>query len=267
MKKLEVIIPTMYRDDIKFLDAMNLQTDAVVVNQNNSIEDVKRINYNNHSIKFISNKERGVSRSRNLAIKNADADICLLADDDVVFEDDYSEKVIEAHEKYPEADIITFVVERYGDSNRQKSFRKNKSWDKYLTSMKISAVEISFKRKSIVDNNIKFNENIGPGEKFFNGEESILLYEALKSGLKILYLPIKIAEVDMADSNWFEGYNKKYFQSYGAKYYNMSKRFYPLLILQYAVRKRDEYGEQMPMFKAIKYLFQGAKLYKNDYEK
>ena len=87
----------MHQKDDSIIKKSNLQTDAVVVNQcdRDSIEDFFFLNKDNkrcHVI-FISTTERGLSRSRNMAIKNAiDADICLLSDDDERFEDDYENK-------------------------------------------------------------------------------------------------------------------------------------------------------------------------------
>ena len=52
---------------------------------------------NNHKIKFISCDEKGLSKSRNKAINNATGDICIIADDDVTYSDDYIEKIRQAY--------------------------------------------------------------------------------------------------------------------------------------------------------------------------
>lgn len=264
MEKIEVLIATMNQENYNFIENMNLSTDAVIVNQ--CLENKKySLKSQLNCYKIIESSEKGLSKSRNLAIKNSNADICLLADDDEVLEDDYELKILNAYDKHPDADIIAFQVQRQGNPNRYKRFRKRKSWDNYLTCMKIASVEISFRRESIVSKGIRFNENIGAGRKFSNGEENIFLYDALKNGLKILYLPINIGYVDNSESSWFKGYTDDYFYSAGAKFYNMSKHFYPLLILQFAVRKYSIYKDNYSLFKATKKMFDGVNQYKDEY--
>jgi len=271
MSKLEVLVATMNRGNLDFLDSMNISTDAVVVNQDSDKNNVKQHVVNGNQVKLINSTDKGLSKSRNLAIENASADICAIADDDMLYDDDYSEKIIEAHEKYPEADVIAFQVTRVGNPSsnpeREKKFREKANWDKYLTSMKITSVEMTFKREKIVDNDITFNPNFGVGAKFNNGEENIFLYEVLRKGLKILYLPITIAEVDASESTWYEGFTKRFFYTMGAKFYNMSPKFHHLLMYQYAVRKLKYFKEDTSLKEAITYMYEGKRMYQDEYEK
>lgn len=266
---LQVLISTMYQKNLSFLQDMNLQSDAIIINQNlddinQNLDDcsieIKQIE--GKTIKLVNSLDKGLSKSRNLAIQHSEADICLIADDDIFYKDDYVEKVKRAYSKYPEADIIAFQVERVNTTSRGKQFRKKASWENYLTSMKISSVEISFKRKSIVDNNITFNTNFGAGSNFSHGEENIFLYDCLKNGLKILYLPICIGAVDSSESSWFKGYDKSYFYTIGAKFYNMTPTYYHALILQFALRKRKLYAKRFSFKKVVELMYDGVKLYK-----
>lgn len=265
MNNIEVLIATMNQENTDFIQDMNISSDTVIVNQHLK-DQIKIFHKDGNRITLVESNKRGLSKSRNLAIKYSTADICLIADDDEKFEDNYKDIILKSYEKYPEADIIAFQVKRVGNSSREKIFRDKKSWENYITSMKISSVEISFKRNAIVNNNIKFNENIGAGTEFSNGEENVFLYEALQKGLKILYLPVNIGYVDISSSSWFEGYDTNYFHSIGAKYYNMSTKFYPLLILQFAFRKYKIYKEDVTLATAIKKMFAGVKLYKNKFK-
>ena len=109
MLSFEVLLSAMNLKDYKYIDSLNIKSDCVVVNQCNTdgkleIQDAGR------NIKFISSKERGLSRSRNMAIANAQSDICMLCDNDVEYVDNYKEIVISAFEKNPEAS--TFLVQR-----------------------------------------------------------------------------------------------------------------------------------------------------------
>lgn len=263
MSKVNVLVSTMNRNDLNFLKDMYLRDNVVVVNQttNNQLIDSKRID--SESITVVNSFDRGLSKSRNLALKNSESDISIIADDDVMYYPNFENKVIEAYDKFPDADVIAFKVHRIGqNSNREKSFSDKEKNINYLTSMKISSVEITFKTKSIKVNNIRFNENIGAGTEFMMGEENQFLFDCLKSNLNIKYVPIEIAEVDVSDSTWFNGFDDNYFISTGAKFYNMSHVFYPLFIFQFAIRKTKLYKNNYSFFEVIKVMFSGVEKYK-----
>lgn len=59
---------------------------------------------------MIYSNERGLSRSRNLAIMNADCDISVISDDDEIFIDGFEKTIVEAYNKLPDADIIIFKI-------------------------------------------------------------------------------------------------------------------------------------------------------------
>lgn len=260
MLSIEVLVSTMNRENYDFLKNMNITTNTIVVNQNGT-NSTQTMRMGDRDFKFVTSSEKGLSRSRNLALRNSTSDICVLSDDDVFYEDNYSDIILKAYDNYKNADIIAFKVERIG-SKKTKKFRNKQSWENYATCLKISSVEITFKRSRVVEKNIEFNELMGAGAEFYLGEENIFLYDSLKKGLKILYLPIKIASVDCSESSWFEGYSSKYFNSVGAAHYNMMKEFYHILSLQFALRKYKLYRSEMSFFSAYREMVKGVKKYK-----
>jgi hypothetical protein len=50
-------------------------------------------------------------------------------------------------------------------------------------------VELVFKRQSLKEVNLQFNENFGLGTEFFMGEEAIFVSDGIKKGLKIGFVP------------------------------------------------------------------------------
>ncbi len=265
-KLIEVLVSTMDRKDLNFLKKMNLSTDAVVVNQNHNLKGNEVLHLDGQKINWINSLERGLSKSRNIAIENATADICMIADDDMTYHSDYKEKVLNAYKEYPEADIIAFQVKRVGNPDRGKNFREKMNWENYITSMKISSVEITFRRETIINKNLFFNPHLGAGTEFSNGEENAFLYDALRKECKILYLPVEIAEVDMSESSWFEGFTESYFETVGAKFYNMTTVYYKLLILQFGIRKYPLYKDEISLIDAFKFMRKGVEKYKAKYE-
>jgi len=99
----------MHQNDHSLLEKMNIQSDAIIGNQCNRNE-IEEFNYNGNTIKYLSFPERGVGLNRNNALMRATADICLFADDDVRYVDNYKDIIIEAFEQNPKADMIVLAL-------------------------------------------------------------------------------------------------------------------------------------------------------------
>lgn len=263
MNNVQVLLSAMHLDSENYIDGLNITSDVVVINQCD-VNDEKIIERDNvkgkkQTVKYICTTDRGLSKSRNLAIGNATSDICILCDNDVVYDNDYEEKIVSAFEKYDDADIIVFYIKR--KEKPVPNFDTEKRMG-YLSVLKIFSPEIAFRRESIRD--IKFDEDFGAGSnKYIMGEENIFLYDALKKHKKIIYMPVKIAELKEVESTWFSGYDEKFFISRGANFCAMSKLFSPLLIMQFAIRKKGLYVDKISIANAIKCMFKGRKEYLN----
>jgi len=282
---MKTLVSAMHLADYKYIDILNIQTDAVIINQCDrderqeiqALEDEKGRN-----VLFLSSTERGLSKSRNQAIREsarlgtdvehrdaaeadvehrdaADDDICIFCDNDVVYEDNAKDLITGAFSRHPEADIIVFFIRR---PERQAPIREAEGDLKYSGAMKIFSPEIAFRRSSLVKNNLYMNELFGAGAKYGMGEENIFLFEAIGKGMKVLYCPVEIAHILDTESTWFHGYTDKFFTDRGANYYAMTRKWYWLLILQFAVRKRALYRGDNRMFHAISVMFAGAREYK-----
>lgn len=252
---LEVLVSTMMQEDYRLLDRMRIESDAVIVNQCNT-DEIVTFGYKGYRIKWINTSERGLSRSRNMAIRNATADVCMIADDDIEYTTDYVDTVCGGFEETG-ADILQFEVE--GIEKKFKSYPKRKRKVGYLGALKVSSVELVFLRRKI--ENIEFDEKIGAGTQFYMGEENAFLYACLNNKLKINFVPQQISYLHMGESTWYEGMNEKYFVSRGAAFAALKTRFTKILILQFALRKYKLYKENISMRKAIKCMMLGRKEY------
>lgn len=259
--KLEVLVSTMHQNDMSIIKKMNLSSDALVINQCNKayIEEIMTGD-SGHVFRMISLNDRGLSRSRNTAIYHSDADICVLADDDMVYKENYTGIIKNAYERYPDADVIAFDVP---STNSSRPTSKLKRGDiGFLLSMKLASFQLTFKRNSILEHQIAFNELFGAGARYICGEENIWLAECLKKGLKIKYADEEIAWVDHKQSNWFQGFNEYYFITKGAMFYEMCRILWLPLILQFAIRKRKLYRSDISLLHALKYMIKGGLDYK-----
>ncbi|OUQ14427.1 hypothetical protein B5E87_02795 [Massilimicrobiota sp. An142] len=211
---IEVLLSTMNQNNLSFLDEINANTNILVINQTDK-EDYLEIQKNNKTVRMISCSDRGISKSRNLAIKNSIGDICVLCDDDVRYVDEFEAIVKEAFNNLPNADLIVFNISqmnsRYSTEKQITKVHKVPIYKSY------GSVRIAFRKESILENNIWFNEKFGTGSGMYSmAEDSLFLREARRKRLKIYAYPKKIANVDFSTSTWFKGYDKKYFYDIGA---------------------------------------------------
>lgn len=257
---IEVLLSTMNSDE-EMIRNINLSTKCTVINQcDEENEVIKYIDEN--CVKVISKIERGLSRSRNLAIIHSTEEVVLLADDDLRYDPKYPEIIVEAYHSNPQYDIIVFQVE--GINGKFKDYSPKEKELGFLTSMRVSSVEISFRKDSVLNAGIKFNELLGAGAKYSMGEENCFLYDCLRAGLKIKYIPIKIADLYIGNSSWFNGFNSKYFVDRGAVFTAMSPKLSWILIVQFAIRHYRKYRNEMSFIKGIQYMLQGNRAYKRD---
>jgi glycosyltransferase involved in cell wall biosynthesis len=258
--KIEVLISTMHQNSMDIFDNMNIKSDALAVNQYDYEYKEESIS-NNNIHRMISLNERGLSNSRNLAIRSSIADICVIADDDLIYRDNYVDIITHAYNKHPDADIIAFSVP---SSNKEWPTKVLKYMNvNALQSMKLSSVQLTFRRERIIDHKIRFNAFFGSGSVYTCGEENIFLIECLKKGLKIIYIDSEIATVNQNGSTWFKGFDRLYFKTKGAMFYEMSKALWFPLILQFAIRKHKLYLSSLSLLTALKYMFLGRFEYKS----
>ena len=253
---LQVLVSTMNQTDYSLLDRLHVQTDAVVVNQCDR-DSKEEFEYCGHSITWINSKTRGLSVSRNICLKHANGEICLLADDDLYYVDGYEDIILKAFRNNPGCAIIRFMAE--GIEKPFKSYPAEEQNISFLQSMKISSVEIAIRREAI--GNIRFDELIGAGTRYYMGEENAFLAECLRQGLKIKYIPETILRLHIGQSSWYSGMNESYFVSRGAAFAAMKTHFTDFLILQFATRKRKLYRKEMSVRKAIRLMKTGKKQY------
>lgn len=235
---IQTLVVTVNQTDHSLLPKMNIQTDAIVGNQcgNNQVE---QFDYEGHNIEWVSTNTRGVGINRNEVLMRAKADICVLADDDMVFENDYSNTVIECFEKNPEADMLIFNLKgkkkRYKNTSVKKINRFN--YGKY------GAARIAFKTRSIKFSSVTFHTLFGGGCEYSCGEDTIFLRECIKKGLKIVAVPVTVASITDDTSTWFKGYTDKYFFDRGVLYYVLNSRLCKMHAVYHCLRYRKKYSE------------------------
>ena len=252
MGKLEVLMSAMNQLDLSIIDKTGITTDALLINQC-EIEEEYSEERETGIVRCISTRERGLSKSRNMALENARGEYCLLCDDDEVLKPDYERKILNSFLKTTKADIICFRFKMAGKKYSLKPMKIG-----YLMSLRIASRQIVFKRDSILHSGIRFDTNFGSGTLVGSGEENIFIYECLKAGLKVYYVPLCIGDVKKEGSQWFKGFNELYFRNRGKIIRRMMGRGIGSLYAGYFIlSKYNLYKKSISFVQACKCIYQG----------
>ena len=248
--KVEVLLSCMHAEDFSIIKKSNLcNVNTLIVNQCVTekeecvIEGIHRM---------IKTPTRGLSVSRNLAVDNSKADVCLISDDDEVFTTQLEEKIRQAYLELPDADVIIFKM-----SNRAtKLGNATRRLGKYDL-LRVSSWQISFKLSSI-RGKVFFDTNLGAGTGNGAGEENKFLLDCYKNKLKIYYVPVEIATVAQTDSTWFFGYTEEFFFNRGkTTRYILGIFTASLYGVYFLIRKYHMYKNELSIWKAGKCMLRG----------
>lgn len=243
---LEVLVSCMYQRDFSLVPKTGITGNALLINQCNKNE-YQVLTFGPHSVRMISTTARGLSRSRNLAIKESLADICLFCDDDERLVPAYEFIILESFKQLKEADIIAFDLEGSVCNLRKKTHCLRR-----LELLRISSYQIAIRRQSIINSGIFFDPFMGAGSGNGAQEENKFLMDCLRAGLKIYYVPQIIGKVSHQHSTWFHGYNENFFYQRGAATRQLLGL--PLALLYafyYAFRKRALYKHELSIHQAL----------------
>lgn len=259
-KKVQLLVATMNQKDDSLIKKMNIQSDAIICNQCDRTSK-EYYEYGGYHITYFNSDERGVGLNRNNALMRATGDICVLADDDMIFYDGYRETVEKAFAEYHDTDMIVFNIDDSADSARRKNTEAKKVH--MLNYMNYGAARLAFRRKAVTYNGISFNLNFGGGTAHNAGEDTLFIRDCLRAGLKITAVPVSIACLtDSRDSSWFEGYNEKYFVDKGIVLAIAHPVLARLMALYMAVRYR-RIASAMDRKEILKAINKGISFFKN----
>ena len=146
--KLDILMSCMHQSDDALIQKSKITGSAVVINQ------CQREGFAQYGkVAMYDTTERGLTRSRNMAISKSEADICLLSDDDEEFVADYEQKILTAYERLPQADVIIFKM-----VNRPAAFPDKVMELKFPKTMHVSSWQISFRRESLLRTGVRSEE-------------------------------------------------------------------------------------------------------------
>lgn len=250
--KLEILMSCMHQSDGSLIERSGITGDAVVINQSDH-DDYAQYPTAHGRARMYTTAQRGLTRSRNMAIAHSQADICMFCDDDEVFVADYEQKILDAYARFPQADVIAFKI-----INWRASFPDQSREIRFPDTMKISSVQLSVRRESLMRTGVRFDELLGSGSGNGAEEELKFLLDCQKNGLKIYYVPVEVASLVDSESAWFGGFDRKFFYQRGATTrYILGLPTALAYAAYYAVKKRNMYKSNITMGGALAAMLKG----------
>lgn len=188
--RIDVLVATMNRDEDDFLDQMfpePLPDEVTILIVNQS--DVSQLTSTRPSVKVLNTTDKGLSKSRNKALAATTADICVFADDDVVFLPGFAAKISRAYQQLPHCDFIRFRYE-CAPGITAKSYpshpKTDLSWTEVLS---CSSLEMTLRPKAIRAQQLAFDDRFGLGSDYVMGEEQVFLGQLKQAEIAMGYEP------------------------------------------------------------------------------
>lgn len=259
--KVEVLMSVMHQTDMSIGYKSKVDTDLLIINQCDHNDYQEQI-VDGHKWRMFSTTERGAAKSRNMALRNAQGEICLLADDDEVLNPNACSVISQAFSSLPDATAIVFNVDRINNRLKKSYYtitqvKESPSYRGY------GNVQMAFRLDTIKRKGILFNEKFGSGTEWGGGEDILFQKDMRRAGLKIYEYPANVATIDYgSDSQWFQGYNEKLFYNIGAfnGYVNNGRLkietiLYSIYFCFYKLRK----DKTLNPFKRVLWMYRGFK--------
>ena len=256
---LEVLVTSVGQESPLDLYArMNLTGDLLICNQGPRV-DFGAWQHGGARIRMVSTNTRGVGINRNIGLSYCDADICMLADEDMSYVDGYEDMVRDAYERHPDADVVIFNVRSLNPERPLSEVRTQKRANRFDLAQ-FGVTGAAAKVEALRRANIWFSPLFGGGTRHGSGEDALFLQDLLKKGLRVYLSPETIAYAKQAESTWFSGFSYKYFFDKGALCAAAYPRLGPIIALRSALRYRFLRGIRRPtLWRMYRTMLRGAR--------
>ncbi|WP_440122500.1 glycosyltransferase [Tenacibaculum sp. Ill] len=213
-----------------------------------SVQDIDGFGYeiphalkNRRDVKVVFCIGKGLSLNRNNCLKYSTKDICVIADDDVSYKNEYIDIIKSKFIENTTLDVLVGKIKTYAGEPEYKKYKEKKHSINIFNFKNISSIEIAFRRASIIKNSLSFDTDFGLGSKKFpkGGEESIFIKDALDKKLNVLYFPFFIVEHPYESSGKIKEYNEKYYCFLGGYSRRVFGKLGVVFIIYFLIKLRE----------------------------
>lgn len=210
---IEILIATMNMVSLDFLKPMfpfSTFTNFTILIINQTEKD-KILVSDYLNIRVINSFEKGLSKSRNLALENAVGKILVIADDDVVYQNDFVEKIIAAYNKFQQATVVTFCAINPNGSYLKKYPTVSKKQLNTFDVFNVSSIEMTINKEKLDSIGTRFDENFGLGSEFEMGEEAVFLMDLKHKNEQIAFENKTLVAHEGLTTSEKKGVREKYY--------------------------------------------------------
>lgn len=136
---------------------------------------------------------KGLTISRNNAIRLANGDICVIADDDVIYTNEYFDTIKEAYST-SNFDLICLKIYTGEGQPQYKNYPNERKRITSILEYSPSSIEITFLKDPVIKKNILFDERFGMGSWLNGGGENLFVHDAIEKGLNVEFIPEYIVQ-------------------------------------------------------------------------
>lgn len=217
------------------------------------------------TVRVINSTERGLSKSRNLALENANGKILMMTDDDVIFQNNFIEKVVAAYNKFENATVINFCAIKEKGASLKKYPVNSKQELNAFEVFNISSIEMTINKEKLNSAGVRFDENFGLGSSFEMGEEAVFLFDLKYKEQQIAFeKQIIVKHEGLTSSNKIDVLHKYYI--YGAVLKRtLRTNFVFWLMLKLFFDLRQKKLKMSSFLHAVNYAKKGQKKVENIY--
>jgi hypothetical protein len=201
---VEILISTMDRQDLDFLIPMFPFShfsyfNILIINQ--SLQKAA-LTSSYQNVRVINSLEKGLSKSRNLAITNAIHKIGVITDDDVVFVEGFDDKICKGFNRFPHAAAVKFITTTFEGIPFRKYPVKPLARLTAMQRLNSSSIEIALNIEVVKKSGLLFDERFGLGSIFPLGEEPIFINELHREGYQVCFEPeVIVTHKEIKDSD------------------------------------------------------------------
>lgn len=149
------------------------------------------------NVQVINSKSRGLSESRNVALKAIDVDFVMICDDDISLVPANIERIKKEIQKNPECALYFTRLQKTtgelwrGNYENDAFSIRSLNFSSKRRIQRINSMEQVYNLRFLHAHQLIFNIDFGAGsEKFQLGEETLMSWSILKAGGVLQYLPI-----------------------------------------------------------------------------
>ena len=144
-------------------------------------------------VRVIRLDSRGVTASRNTAIREAAGEVLLFGEEDVTWVREGVDEVVAIFDDNPR--LAVFLGRAQTETGKlRKRYPAYRELATVWNSARVGTIELAIRPDRVLRVGVAFDENFGAGTENFLGDEYIFVADALRAKLKCEYFPVTFSE-------------------------------------------------------------------------